>query len=310
MSRAALATHLAGIEMKNPVMVASGTFGSGREYEEFVDLERLGAIVVKGVTRTPRTGNPTPRICETPSGMLNSIGLQNPGVEAFIADDLAWLAPLNVPVIVNIAGGSISEYGDVARALAQAGGVAALEVNVSCPNVKRGGVAFGCDPDITAKVVSAVRKSAPKTPIIVKLTPVATDVAGMAQVAVAAGADAISLVNTFPGMAIDTETFEPKLGSVSGGLSGPAIRPMAVKMVYDVARAVRVPVIGMGGITCAHDAVEFMLAGASAVAVGTANFVDPRATIEVIEGLEEFVRIRCIDSISDIVGQVKIEAVK
>lgn len=302
----ALGTDIAGIEMKNPVMTASGTFGSGREYSDFVDLEKLGAIVVKGVTREPRTGNPTPRICETPSGMLNAIGLQNPGVERFAAEDLKWLAPLGVPIIVNIAGGSIAEYADVAKILARAGGVAGLEVNISCPNVKRGGMAFGCDPQTTAKVIASVRRAAPGLPLIVKLTPAAGDVVAVAEAAVAAGADALSLINTFPGMAIDTDSFEPKLGRVTGGLSGPAIRPIAVKMVFDVARAVRVPIIGMGGIRSAQDAIEFMLAGAGAIAVGTASFVDPGATTAVIEGLEEFVRARCIESIGDIVGAVKL----
>lgn len=306
MERTPLSVDIAGIEMKNPVMTGSGTFASGREYTDFIDLERLGAIVVKGVTREPRTGNPTPRICETPSGMLNAIGLQNPGVERFIEEDLKWLAPLQVPVIVNIAGGSVAEYADVAKVLARAGGVAGLEINISCPNVKRGGIAFGCEPDLTAKVVASVRKAAPGLPIIAKLTPAAGDIVGVAIAAEAAGADALSLINTFPGMAIDVDTFEPKLGSVTGGLSGPALRPMAVKMVFNVARAVRVPVIGMGGISTARDAIEFMLAGASAVAVGTANFVDPRATVKVIEGLEEFVRVRCIDRIAEIVGAVKL----
>ncbi|RJQ56484.1 MAG: dihydroorotate dehydrogenase [Actinobacteria bacterium] len=292
--------------MKNPVMTASGTFGSGREYADFINLDRLGAIVVKGVTREPRAGNPTPRICETPSGMLNAIGLQNPGVERFIAEDLKWLAPLGVPVIVNIAGGTVTEYSDVARALSRAGGVAGLEVNISCPNVKKGGISFGCDPEMTVKVVAAVRKAAPGLPLIVKLTPAAGDVVGVAEAAAAAGADALSLINTFPGMSVDTETFEPRLGSATGGLSGPAIRPIAVKMVFDVSRAVRVPIIGMGGISTAQDAIEFMLAGASAVAVGTANFVDPQATIDIIEGLERFVRVRCIDSITSIIGAVKV----
>jgi len=301
-----LQTTIAGIEMKNPVMTASGTFGSGREYSRFMELERLGAIVVKGVTRDPREGNPTPRVCETPSGMLNAIGLQNPGVEAFVRDDLRWLAPAGVPVIVNVAGSSISEYGEVAKVLAASGGVAGIEANVSCPNVKRGGIAFGCDADLTSKVVAAVRRAAPRLPLIVKLTPAAPDIVAIAQAAEEAGADAVSLINTFPGMAIDVETFQPKLGSVAGGLSGPATRPIAVKMVFDVARAVRIPVIGMGGIMSAADALEFMLAGASAVAVGTANFVNPRAAIEIIDGLAEFVRARCIESIGDIVGQVKL----
>lgn len=306
MNRGALGIDIAGIEMRNPVMTASGTFGSGREYADFVDLEKLGAIVVKGVTREPRAGNPSPRVCETPSGMLNAIGLQNPGVEAFVDGDLKWLAPLGVPIIVNVAGASIAEYADVAKVLARAGGVAGLEINVSCPNVKRGGMVFGCDPDMTAKVIAAVRKAASSLPLITKLTPAAGDLVDVARSAEAAGSDAISLINTFPAMSIDVDTFEPKLGSVTGGLSGPAVRPMAVRMVYEVARAVRLPVIGMGGIMTARDAIEFMLAGASAVAVGTANFVNPRATMDVIEGLEQFVRVRCIESISDIVGKVKV----
>lgn len=306
MGRGPLSVEIAGIEMTNPVMTASGTFGSGREYADFIELSRLGAIVVKGVTRDPRAGSPTPRVCETPSGMLNAIGLQNPGVEAFIEHDLKWLAPLGVPVIVNIAGGSISEYTDVARALSRAGFVAGLEINISCPNIKRGGMLFGCEPELTAKVTATVRRAAPNLPLIVKLTPAAGDVVAVAEAAAAAGADAVSLINTFPAMAIDTSSFEPKLGQVTGGLSGPAIRPIAVKMVFDVARAVRIPVIGMGGIMTADDAVEFMLAGASAVAVGTASFVDPRATIRVIEGLEAFVRTRCIESIADVVGAVRL----
>lgn len=299
-----LGVKLAGIEMKNPVMVASGTFGSGEEYSQFFDLNKLGALVTKSMTLREEMGNPPPRICETPGGMLNSIGLQNQGVTHFLQVDLAFLSRYEVPVIASVAGTTIEEYVAVIERLTDAKGISALEVNISCPNIKKGGVYFGLDPEMATEVVRQA-KSVSKYPLIVKLTPNVTSISEIAKAVEAAGADALSLVNTFFGMSIDVETFRPRLGSGTGGLSGPAIKPLAVRMVYEVARAVSLPVIGMGGIMTTEDAVEFFLAGATAVAVGTANFVNPRASLDIIEGLDRFLERRGFEHISEIVGKVK-----
>ncbi len=293
--------RIGALELRTPVMTASGTFASGREYADFVDLSRLGAVVTKGVSIVPWSGNESPRIAETPSGMLNSIGLQNPGVEAFIAQDLAWLATQDVPVIVNISGHSVEQYAAVAERLDDEPGVSAFEVNISCPNVDAGGMAFGTSCPAAAEVVRAVRSVTGKT-LIVKLSPNVTDIVEIARAVEAEGADAVSLINTLLGMSIDTHTFRPVLARGMGGLSGPAIRPVAVRMVWQVARAVNVPVVGMGGIMCAADATEFMLAGATAVAVGTANFVDPTTTVSIIDGLESACAARGIRAVGELTG--------
>ena len=301
MSSVDMRVRIGELELRNPVMTASGTFGSGREYADFFDLGRLGAVVTKGVSLEPWTGNPSPRIVETPSGMLNSIGLQNPGVEAFCAGDLAWLAQQDVPVIVNVVGHRADEYAAVAERLDGESAVDALEVNISCPNVDAGGMAFGTTCPAAAEVVRSVRAVTDKT-LIVKLSPNVTDVTEIARAVEAEGADAVSLINTLLGMVIDTRTVRPVLPRGVGGLSGPAVRPVAVRMVWQVAQAIDVPVIGMGGITCPNDAAEFMLAGASAVAVGTANFIDPTTTVGVADGLERFCATRGIERVTDLVG--------
>lgn len=293
--------RLGALELRNPVMTASGTFGSGREYSDFFDLSRLGAVVTKGVSMEAWPGNPGQRIVETPSGMLNSIGLQNPGVEAFCGKDLPWLAGHDVPVIANVVGHRAEEYAAVAERLDGEAGVHALEVNISCPNVDDGGMAFGTTCTAASEVVRSVRAVSSKT-LIVKLSPNVTDVAEVARAVEAEGADAVSLINTLLGMVIDTRTFKPVLARGVGGLSGPAVRPVAVRMVWQVARAVSIPVVGMGGITCTEDAVEFMLAGASAVAVGTASFMDPTTAVGVVDGLERFCEERGIERITDLVG--------
>ncbi|MCL6611238.1 MAG: dihydroorotate dehydrogenase [Peptococcaceae bacterium] len=295
------AVNIGGIRMKNPVTTASGTFGYGREYAGFVDLNRLGAVVIKGVTLLPRPGNPTPRIAETPAGMLNSIGLENPGVEAVIEKHLPYLARFDVPVIVNIAGDTVDDYVKLASRLDKAPGVAGLEVNISCPNVKKGGLAFGSDPDTAAGVIREVR-AATRLPLIAKLSPNVTDISAVAESVAGAGADAVSLINTLLGMVIDVNTGRPALASVMGGLSGPAVRPVAVRMVWQVYRAVNIPIIGMGGITCAEDALQFIMAGASAVAVGMASFVNPRATMEVLEGIEAYMRDNNVGDIKELIG--------
>jgi len=287
--------------MKNPVMTASGTFGFGREYSRLYDLNRLGAITVKGITIEPRRGNPPPRLIETPSGILNSIGLQNPGLEGFIGDELPYLRRLSTPVIVNISGNTIEEYTFLASELDRVEGVSALEVNVSCPNVKEGCMAFGIKKDSLFSVVSAVRKST-TLPVIVKLSPNARDIAEMAETAENAGADAVSLVNTFLGMAIDIDRKKPLLANTFGGLSGPAIKPIALRMVWEVYERVDIPVIGMGGIMNWKDAVEFILAGAASVAVGTANFVNPTAPLEIIDGIENYMIREGINDIRELIG--------
>ncbi len=299
-----LSVRVGPLTLRSPVVTASGTFASGREFADFVDIARLGAIVTKGVSLEPWPGNPSPRMAETPSGMLNSIGLQNPGVEAFIEHDLAFLRDAGVPVIVNISGHTVKEYAAVASRLTEAGGVAALEVNISCPNVDAGGMGFGTSCEAAALVTAAVR-AATDLPVIVKLSPNVTDIVAIARSVVEAGADAVSLINTLLGMSIDVETRQPRLARGVGGLSGPAIRPVAVRMVHEVARHLDVPIVGMGGIMDAEDAIEFMLAGAHAVAVGTANFVDPRATSRILDGIVAYCRRHGVRSVSELTGAVR-----
>ena len=300
-----MSVEIGYLTLRNPVVTASGTFGSGREFSDFIDLERLGALVTKGVSAEPWPGNPSPRIAETSSGMLNSIGLQNPGLDAFIERDLEWLATRDVPVLVNVVGHSIQDYVRVVERLDDHPRVNGFEINISCPNVDAGGMAFGtlCAP---AVAVTAACREATYKPLIVKLSPNVTDIAEIAKAVEAAGADAVSLINTILGMAIDTTTFRPKLARTVGGLSGPAIKPIALRMVWQVASAVDVPVIGMGGIMDADDAVEFMLAGATAVGIGTGNFIDPTTTMRVADGLLEFCRARGIGRVSELTGAVVI----
>jgi dihydroorotate dehydrogenase (NAD+) catalytic subunit len=295
-----LAVKIGGIEMKNPVTVASGTFGFGQEMSEFFDLGRLGAITVKGTSLDPWPGNPYPRTVETASGMLNAIGLQNDGIDSFLSQKLPFLRQFDLPVIVNIVGHSIAEYAEVAARLDKAEGVAGLELNISCPNVEQCMI-FGATPDSTRQVVSAVRERTSLT-LITKLSPNTGDVVSIAKAAVDAGSDALSLINTLLGTAIDPWTRTFKLANVTGGLSGPAVKPVALRMVYEVAQAVEVPIIGMGGVMTGLDAVEFMLAGASAVAVGTATFVNPMAAVDVIEGIAEYLTSMGIADVNDIVG--------
>ena len=299
-----LRVDLGKIQLKNPVMTASGTFGYGAEYEEFFPVSELGAVVVKGIAPWQSHGNPTPRVAEVTSGMLNAIGLQGPGIDKFLHDEhyLPFLRKANATTIVNIWGKKIEDYCEVARRLEDdSEGIAALEINVSCPNVKEGGIAFGTNAEMMAKVVSAVRK-ATTLPLITKLSPNVTKVGDFAKAAEDAGSDMVSLINTIPAMAIDIETFRPKIANITGGLSGPAIKPIAVRMVYEAAHAVKIPVIGMGGILCAEDAIEFFLAGAKAVAVGTAIFADPLAPIKVICGINEYLDRKGFRSIHDIIG--------
>ncbi|WP_432820917.1 dihydroorotate dehydrogenase [Trichloromonas sp.] len=300
-----LAVEIAGIKLKNPVMPASGTFGYGEEYAPYLDLEQIGAIVTKGLSLNPKAGNPTPRIAETTSGMLNAIGLQNVGVDDFIKHKLPFLREVNTPVIVNFFGNTLEEYGEVAKRLSDIPEVAGLELNISCPNVKQGGIVFGTDPKAAAEVVSLVRKSSNK-PLIVKLTPNVTDITLVARAAAEAGADALCCINTLTGMAVDVKTRKPRLANKTGGLSGPAIRPVAVRMVHQVVQAVNIPVIGVGGIFCAMDALEFLIVGATAVQVGTANFVDPRAMLNVVEGLEKFCIDEGISDIRELIGSIKL----
>jgi len=296
-----LSVNVGGILMKNPVTTASGTFGFGPEYAPYLDLNRLGAIVVKGITLLPRTGNPTPRLAETPAGILNSIGLQNPGVERFISETLPFLADYDLPVIVNIAGDTVDDYALLAEKLSRASGVGGLEVNISCPNVKKGGMQFGSDPTMAAEVTRTVKAST-GLPVIVKLSPNVTSIVAVAEKVAEAGADALSMINTVLGMAIDIKKKRPMLGNLLGGLSGPAVKPVAVRAVWQVYREVKLPIIGMGGITTAEDAIEFILAGATAVAVGTANFVNPRATMDVLEGIENYLCENGIEDISELTG--------
>ena len=294
-----------GLQLKNPVMTASGTAGYGMEYAELVDIERLGAIVSKAITLKPRSGNPQIRLAETASGLLNSIGLQNVGVDTLIKEKAPIWSTWGVPVIVNIAGESIAEYGELAGRLEGVAGVSGIEINVSCPNVAMGGMEFGKSPEIAAAVTKAV-KSRTTLPVMVKLTPNVTDITEIARAVVEAGADAISLINTLTGMAIDITNRRPFLGSVTGGLSGPAIKPIALYMVYQVAQAVEVPIIGCGGIACTDDALEFIMAGATAVQMGTATMVNPNAPLEVVEGLQRFMEGEGINDIAELVGVARL----
>ena len=296
--------NLAGVELKNPVMVASGTFGSGAEYSEFVDLNRLGAVVTKGVASVPWPGNPAPRIAETASGMLNAIGLQNPGIDLISKRDLPFLEKYDTKVIVNVCGHSTEEYLDVVERLADEPRVDMLEINISCPNVKEGGIAFGQDPKAVEAITKAVKAKA-KQPIIMKLSPNVTDITVMAKAAEAGGADCLSLINTLTGMKIDIERQTFAIANKTGGLSGPAVKPVAVRMVYQVANAVKIPIIGMGGICTAEDAMEFILAGATAVSIGTANFTNPYTTVEVIDGIEAYMRRHGVEDINELIGLVK-----
>jgi dihydroorotate dehydrogenase (NAD+) catalytic subunit len=299
-----LSVRLGPLALKNPVMVASGTFGYGREFASLVDLNQLGAIVVKGLSLKSVPGNPPPRIVETPCGMLNAIGLANIGIREFIEERLPWLRSLDTEVIVNIYGHSIDEYGELANAFKGVEGVSALEVNISCPNVELGGMAFGKDPDVSARVTENVVKNSDK-PVMVKLTPNVTDIRVIAKAVEDAGADAISLINTLTGMSIDIEAKRPRLANVYGGLSGPAIRPVALYQVWQAVSAVRIPVIGIGGIMSYSDALEFIIAGATAVQVGTANFVNARASLDILEGIKDYCMKRNIGHIADLIGSLK-----
>lgn len=300
-----LAVEIAGIKMKTPIMTGSGTFGFGEEFSDFVNLNEMGAVVVKGTTLLPRSGNQGVRIAETPSGMLNCIGLENPGVECFLKDTLPRLRMrYDVPIIVNISGSTVEEYGELAAKL-DVDGVAAVELNVSCPNVKEGGIAFGTNADSAAAVVREVKRSTGK-PVIIKLSPNVTDIVEMAKAVETAGADAISMINTLTGMAINIHTWQPILGNITGGLSGPAVKPVAVRMVWQVAQAVKIPIVGMGGIMTAEDAIEFFLAGASAVAVGTVNFINPHAVEDIAIGLKTYLEQKNLTHINELIGQVKI----
>ena len=298
-----LSVNIAGVTWKNPVTVASGTFGSGAEYSEFVDLSKLGAVTTKGVANIPWEGNPTPRVAETHGGMLNAIGLQNPGIDVFVKRDIPYLKSQNATIVVNVCGKTTEDYVEVVERLGDEP-VDMLEINVSCPNVKEGGIAFGQNPDALYDITKAVKAKA-KQPIIMKLSPNVTDITEMARAAEAAGADAVSLINTLTGMKIDVERQAFVLANKTGGLSGPAIKPVAVRMVYQVANAVKIPVIGMGGIRTAADALEFILAGATAVSVGTCNFVNPQTTMEVIAGIEDYMKRHKVEDINDLIGIVK-----
>ena len=299
-----LEVELFGVKFKNPVWTASGTFGFGIEYKDFVDLNKIGAVCVKGLSINPREGNEPPRIWETPCGMLNAIGLQNPGVEYFVEKILPQLSPYEFKVIANIYGSTVDEYIAVAKALNGVEGVCAIELNISCPNVKKGGLAFGVDPVEAARLTEAVKKASDK-PVIVKLSPNVTDIVEIAKAVESAGADALSAINTLMGMAIDIYKRKPKLKNRFGGLSGPAIKPIAVRMVYQVSKAVSIPVIGIGGISTWQDAVEFFLAGASAVQVGTANFFNPKAVEEIVNGIESYMEEMGYSSVKDMVGDLR-----
>lgn len=303
-----LTTKIGPLDLQNPVIAASGTFGYGLEFEPLVDLNLLGAVVVKGLSLKPMAGNPPPRIVETPGGMLNAIGLANIGLEAFLKDKLPRLRKFTAPIIVNIYGHHTDEYGELASELRGVEGVAALEVNISCPNVECGGMAFGIDPLTSARVTERVVRNTDK-PVIVKLSPNVTDIKAVAKAVEGAGAHALSLINTLTGMAIDVESRRPKLANIVGGLSGPAIKPIALYMVYQVARTVKIPVIGMGGIMDYRDAIEFLMVGARAVEIGTANFVNPRVTLEVIEGIRNYCVENGIRQIGEIVGSLKTEPI-
>ncbi|RHV88781.1 dihydroorotate dehydrogenase [Clostridium sp. OF09-36] len=295
--------NLAGVELKNPVMTASGTFGSGAEYSEFVDLSRLGAVVTKGVANVPWPGNPTPRIAEVYGGMLNAIGLQNPGIDVFVKRDIPFLKQYDTKIIVNVCGKTTEDYIEVVERLGDEP-VDLLEINISCPNVKEGGIAFGQDPKAVEAITREVKKHA-KQPVIMKLSPNVTDITVMAKAAEAGGADVLSLINTLTGMKIDINRRAFAIANKTGGMSGPAVKPVAVRMVYQVANAVSLPIIGMGGIATAEDALEFIMAGATAVSVGTANFYNPYATVEIAEGIEAFMKKQSVEDIRELIGCVK-----
>lgn len=297
------AVTLAGVTLKNPIMTASGTFGSGMEYSEFVDLSRLGAVVTKGVADHPWSGNPTPRVAEVTGGMLNAIGLQNPGIETFCERDLPFLRQYDTKVIVNVCGHAEEEYLNVVDRLAEEKGVDLLEINISCPNVKEGGISFGTDPKGVEHITKVIKEHA-KQPVIMKLSPNVTSIAEIAKAAEAGGADLVSLINTITGMKIDTRRRKFVLANKTGGMSGPAVHPVAVRMVYEVAQAVKIPIIGMGGVETANDALEMILAGASAVSVGTANFGNPTATLDIIEGIERFMIEEGVSDIHELIGAV------
>jgi dihydroorotate dehydrogenase (NAD+) catalytic subunit len=303
-----LEVEVGGIRMKNPVMTASGTFGYGEEFSPFIDLDKLGAIVLKGITLKPKRGNPPPRIIETPSGILNAIGLQNVGVEVLINKKLPYLQKFTTPIIINISGDTIEEYVELARKLddiSQEKGIAGLEINISCPNVQKGGIVWGTEAQLTYKVVNNIRKVT-TLPLIVKLSPNVTDIKVIAVAAEEAGADVLSLINTLVGMAVDVSLRRPKLANISGGLSGPAVKPVALWMVWQVFQTVNIPIIGMGGIMKAQDALEFIIAGARAVSIGTANLVNPKAAIEIIKGIEKYLVENKIKDINELVGSLKI----
>ncbi len=297
-------TTIAGVTFKNPVMTASGTFGSGMEYSEFVDLNQLGAVVTKGVANVPWPGNPTPRVAEVYGGMLNAIGLQNPGIDVFMERDIPFLKQYDTKIIVNVCGKSVEDYVEVVEKLGDEPAVAMLEINVSCPNVKEGAIAFGQKADALYNITAELKKHA-KQPIIMKLSPNVTDIAEMARAAEAAGADALSLINTITGMKIDIHKRKFAIANKTGGMSGPAIKPVAVRMVYQTAQAVKIPIIGMGGIANAEDAIEFILAGASAVSIGAMNFVNPYTTVEVVKGIEEYMRRYQVENLADLIGAVQ-----
>ncbi|MSS64248.1 dihydroorotate dehydrogenase [Velocimicrobium porci] len=298
-----MSVDIAGVTLKNPVMTASGTFGSGVEYSEFVDLNRLGAVVTKGVANIPWQGNPTPRIAETYGGMLNAVGLQNPGIDLFLERDIPFLKQYDTKIVVNVCGRTTEDYCEVVERLADCD-VDLLEINISCPNVKEGGIAFGQNPKAVEKITNELKRIA-RQPVIMKLSPNVTDITEMAKAAEAGGADALSLINTLTGMKIDVNKRAFVLANKTGGLSGPAIKPVAVRMVYQVANAVNLPIIGMGGIINEEDALEFIMAGASAVAVGTANFTNPMATVDIVDGLEEYMSKNGIEDINELIGCVK-----
>ncbi len=295
--------NIAGVEFKNPVMTGSGTFGSGMEYSEFVDLNQLGAVVTKGVANVPWPGNPTPRVAEVYGGMLNAIGLQNPGIEVFCERDIPFLKQYDTKIIVNVCGKSVEDYLEVVDRLSHED-IAMMEINVSCPNVKEGAIAFGQKADALYNITSEIKKHA-KQPIIMKLSPNVTDITEMAKAAEAAGADALSLINTITGMKIDIHKRKFALANKTGGMSGPAIKPVAVRMVYQAAQAVKIPIIGMGGIANAEDAIEFILAGASAISVGAMNFVNPYTTIEIVKGIEAYMKQYQVENLSDLIGAVQ-----
>ena len=300
-----LNTKIGSLELKNPVMTASGTFGYGTEYADFMDINRLGAIIVKGTTLNPRQGNPYPRMAETPSGMLNAVGLQNKGVDYFVDHIYPEVRKFQTNVIVNVSGSSIEDYAQCASIINTLDDIPAIELNISCPNVKQGGMAFGVKPESAAQVVSAVRKAYDKT-LIVKLSPNVTDITEIARAVESAGADSVSLINTMLGMAIDAERRRPILSTVTGGMSGPAVKPVALRMVWQVAKAVKIPVIGLGGICSATDAIEFLLAGASAIQIGTANFIDPAISEKVVDGIEEYLQRHKFNSVQEIIGALEI----